>query len=71
MPEAQKPFDTVGAIMDHENGTLSANETLDLFAELVRSGMAWTLQGSYGRTATGLIKAGWIDDKGAVLTYPD
>ncbi|WP_438470743.1 DUF7417 domain-containing protein [Streptomyces asiaticus] len=58
-------------IMSHEAGELDARETLDLFALLVRSGMAWTLQGSYGRTANELIHKGLITDDGRVTEYAD
>lgn len=58
--------DLVGRIIDYENGDLSAVETLDLFAELIRSGMAWSLQGHYGRTAAALIEGEFITDEGEV-----
>jgi len=56
----------VGSIIAYEQGELNDQEIVCLFAELVKSGMAWSLQGSYGRTANALIKEGWIDRKGNV-----
>ncbi len=51
----------VGAIIDYENGDLDETETLDLFQDLVDTGLVWQLQGSYGRTAQALLEAGHID----------
>lgn len=50
----------VDRIMDYENGDLDFDETLELFTELVSSGMINSLQGSYQRTAAVLIKEGYI-----------
>ena len=48
------------AIVDYENDHLSEDEIVELFQELVDNGMAWTLQGHYGRTAMALIQAGLV-----------
>ena len=61
----KKPFDVVGAIMDYEDGTISKERGLELFQFLVDTGMAWTLQGHYGRTAQALLDAGLITEKKA------
>lgn len=53
----------IDKIISYEEGTLSEQETLELFQELVDSGDAWTLQGHYGRTAKYLIDAGLISTK--------
>ncbi|MFD8117070.1 DUF7417 domain-containing protein [Streptomyces microflavus] len=45
-------------LMDFEGGALSEPEVVDLFQRLITSGMVWSLQGSYGRTALALIDAG-------------
>lgn len=58
-------------IMAFEDGTASDREVIDGFANLVASGMAWRLQGVYGRTAKSLIDAGYIDADGNVLRYPE
>jgi len=51
-------------IMAYEQGDLSDDETIDLFCELIKSGLAYSLQGHYGRTAHGLIQAGYIKPDG-------
>jgi hypothetical protein len=52
------PFDTVGRIMAYEQGELERDEAVELFQHLIDTGMAWRLQGSYGRTAEALIDEG-------------
>ena len=52
-----KENDLTGKIIDYEMGSLSKSETISLFQELVNSGLAWKLQGHYGRTAQALIDA--------------
>jgi len=56
----------VGDIMKYEQGEMDVEETIVFFGQLVESGMAWKLQGSYGRTAMSLIKQGIIDRDGTV-----
>ena len=51
-------YDVIGEIIAYENGDLSEEEMLTLFQYLIDTGLAWTLQGSYGRQAKALIDAG-------------
>lgn len=60
---------TIDKIIAYESGELDDGEIIDLFAELVKSGMAWQLQGSYGRQAKALIDAGIISRRGEILSY--
>lgn len=52
-----------GKIIDFEAGELKDEQVIELFQELVDSGLAWQLQGSYGRTAARLIEAGLVRQK--------
>lgn len=61
------PLDNVGNIIRYESGELSQQETLELFAGLLRSGLVWQLQGHYGRVAADLINAGYVSAKGEIL----
>jgi hypothetical protein len=56
--------DFIDLIIAYEQGDLSDYQTVNLFADLVRTGLAFQLQGHYGRTAAALIEAGYIDREG-------
>jgi hypothetical protein len=60
-------MDITTQIIEYETGELNEEETTKMFAELIKNGMAWTLQGHYGRTATAYISAGIIDREGNIL----
>ena len=47
-------------IIAFEIGDLYHDEICELFQDLVNTGLAWTLQGSYGRTAMAMLEAGDI-----------
>ena len=49
---------TVTDIMAYESGELDEEQIVEMFQELIDSGLAWQLQGHYGRTAARLIEAG-------------
>jgi hypothetical protein len=55
-------------IMAYESGSMDSDEAqIAGFQQLIDSGLAWKLQGSYGRTAAALIKAGHCVDTHGVL----
>ena len=63
-----KVYDHVGAIIEYETGNLDNDGVLRLFSHLIRTGLAWSLQGSYGRAAMNLIEQGYLEPKtGRVL----
>jgi hypothetical protein len=55
-----KAFSEVDAIIAFECGELDEDGVIELFQHLVDNGHAWSLQGSYGRTAKALIEAGYV-----------
>ncbi len=57
---------SLDALIAWEQGELDEDAELELFAELIANGMAWTLQGTYGRQAAALIEAGYIAPDGTV-----
>lgn len=50
----------VSDIIAYEGGQMTEQEEIRFFQELVNTGQAWSLQGSYGRRASQLLKAGVI-----------
>lgn len=49
----------IDKIMLFESGELDFEGIVELFQDLIDSGLAWKLQGSYGRTAKSLIDDGY------------
>jgi hypothetical protein len=62
-------MDFTSQIIAFESGELDDKEIIDLFAVLIKTGLAWQLQGSYGRAAASLIEQGLISETGEVLFY--
>ena len=54
----------------YENGDTNLEQEILLYAELVRTGKAWTLQGHYGRVAMEMIDLEFISKDGRVLKVP-
>ena len=61
-----KAYDVTNRIIDYEMGHLDDAKTLRLFSELIKTGMAWSLQGHYGRTASAMIDDGWLESDGTI-----
>jgi hypothetical protein len=64
-------MDRVLQIMAYEQGELDSDGFMDLFSELVADGTAWHLQGGYGRTASLLIRQGYLALDGSIIRYLD
>ena len=61
--ERKSTMNRVDKIISYEQGELGEMETVELFQELIDNGMAWSLQGSYGRMAMFLIDNGYCNAK--------
>ena len=60
----------VDKIIAFEDGQLEPKAIVEMFSELVKTDMAWKLQGFYGRYAKGLIDHGFLDATGKILKLP-
>lgn len=60
----KKKYNYVGAIIAFEAGLLDEAGVVELFQYLVDTGLAWQLQGFYGRTAAELIAGGHVVREG-------
>jgi len=58
----------VDIVEDYEAGYLDNGETLELFAELIRTGRVWNLEPPCPSTARHLIDAGYITPGGKITT---
>ena len=63
-------MDLLSLIHAYENGETDLQQEIFLYAELVRTGKAWTLQGHYGRVAMEMIDLEFISKDGRVLKVP-
>lgn len=63
------PYDVTGAIIAFEQGDLGEEEVIELFQHLIDTGLAWSLQGSYGRAAHSLISQGYCHRPGEQNHY--
>lgn len=53
-----KKFDVLNFLIDFESGELNDEAIIKGFQYLIDNGLAWKLQGMYGRMAKALIDAG-------------
>ena len=53
-------------IINFEEQQCTIEEILELFSVLIQTGMAWSLQGSYGRLARHLIDQGSLSEDGTI-----
>ena len=54
--------DLLEKLLRFEADDMDEAETIDFFQDLVNTGMAWKLQGYYGRVAAHLIDQGLVSD---------
>ncbi|HEY5989232.1 MAG TPA: hypothetical protein VIV12_23060 [Streptosporangiaceae bacterium] len=54
----------VSRISAFEQGELSDDDTLDLFADLIRTGAIWRMQAAYRHCAADLIEQGLVSGDG-------
>ena len=63
MSNSKKEIKVVDKIVRYESGNMDELETIKFFQELINSGLAWELQGHYGRMAQHLLEEGLCEGK--------
>jgi hypothetical protein len=63
----EQPFDAENFCMAYEDNELSPEEVTRGFQKLIDTGLAWKLQGFYGRAAAAMIRQGLCKDTHHVL----
>lgn len=53
-------MNTVDGINRYESGQMEEEEQVEFFQHLVDTGVVWSLQGHYGRTASWMINEGLV-----------
>lgn len=53
----------VEKIISYEQGDMKQEDVINLFQDLITSGLVWKFQGSYGRIATQLIDLGLCEPR--------
>ncbi len=69
MSSTEGPLDVHQALLDYEDGHLAAQETLTLFAYMIKTELVWSLRPSFCRTANVLLGQGMISHEGRVLFH--
>ena len=49
----------INKIIEYEDGSMTQEDTIEFFQEMINSGIVWKLQGHYGRMAKQLIEGGY------------
>jgi hypothetical protein len=62
----QEDHISIDQIIAFEQGELDDISTVKMFSKLIKTGMAWQLQGFYGRTAAALIENNIINKEGEI-----
>ena len=49
----------INKIIEYEDGSMTQEDTIEFFQEMINSGIVWKLQGHYARMAKQLIEGGY------------
>ena len=49
----------INKIIEYEDGSMTQEDTIEFFQEMINSGIVWKLQGHYDRMAKQLIEGGY------------